>query len=260
MKFSVLASGSKGNATLITTGRTTILLDFGVSARKLSSLLHGFGLDPASLNAILVSHEHTDHVSGLPVFLKRHAVPLYTTVGTWEHLPLGEIRHDHRPITTGEPFTVGDLEIHPVSISHDASDPCGFVFRSGSTQIAQVTDLGCMTELVRHRLQGSHALILESNHDVEMLRVGPYPWQLKQRVLSRIGHLSNTDLAHFLEHDFDGLAKRIVLAHLSQQNNHPEISRQSAWSALSRRFGNEDHRIELLVASQDEPTPLLEIL
>jgi phosphoribosyl 1,2-cyclic phosphodiesterase len=219
------------------------------------------------LDGILISHEHTDHCNGLPHVLATWRAPLLVTEATLEALrQILPERLDKRldrveTIHSGQHFTVGDIEVHAFAIPHDAADPIGFTFQTNGTKLGFVTDLGYMPELVKHHLRDCDALVLESNHDLDMLKVGPYPWMVKQRVLSRTGHLSNHAVGEYLcdPGGFDARACYLVLAHLSEQNNHPELARISAEEALSRRPLECAFRGELLVASQHVPLKPLEL-
>jgi phosphoribosyl 1,2-cyclic phosphodiesterase len=262
-RVTILASGSSGNLTLLETARTRLLVDVGLSRRETIRRLAAVGVSPEQLDGILISHEHTDHAGGLPA-LTRHwpEKTIYLTEGTHEALcralPAEQVVRIQRVeyIQAGRSFSVGDIEVDPFRVPHDAADPLAFSFRANGTKLALVTDLGYLPELVKLHLRDSDCLILESNHDVEMLKVGPYPWHVKQRVLSRTGHLSNHAVSEFLAdaEGFDGRARYLVLAHLSEQNNHPDIARLSAEEALSRRpEGCARFQGQLLVASQWEP-------
>jgi phosphoribosyl 1,2-cyclic phosphodiesterase len=325
MRMTVLASGSKGNSTVISSSRTRVLVDAGLSCRELLKRMAVAGEDPDMLDAILITHEHQDHIAGLAVLARRLKIPVFFTEPThrawirmltprttmsyakWldhvqrekearaativaststaglaaqlaarseaiasisaeaaalhrsddpnavlelpvdpdeeelcapqpsaavaqradpTHLPAVEYFH------SGTQFSIGDIEITPFTIPHDAADPCGFVFESEGIRMALATDLGYMPPNVKAALKRVDVLLLESNHDLEMLRDGPYPWSVKQRVLSRVGHLSNDATADFLEKDYDGGASWIVLGHLSESNNAPELARLSAERAL----------------------------
>lgn len=381
--MTVLASGSKGNATVVSAGATNILVDAGLSCRELLRRLAGSGNDPACLTAILITHEHLDHVASLSVLARKLCIPVFfteathrawtrmmtprkrTTYAQWldnlrreraarhesapdgtqapDHLPAhrlassGDTQRDGRlavqgmaagqntatfqdmaavqdmasvqdtaaeheasppmsptarlepcapepdrpesyepepcePETTrstvrldpaflpqveyfqaGKRFSIGGIDIHPFTVPHDAADPCGFVFhtRTENLRMAVATDLGYMPPNVKLALRDVDVLLLESNHDLEMLRDGPYPWSLKQRVLSRVGHLSNAAAADFLTRDYDGGAHTIVLGHLSEQNNLPDLARYAAQEAIGDRLSLLCNRI--LLAAQDEP-------
>jgi phosphoribosyl 1,2-cyclic phosphodiesterase len=342
MRMTVLASGSKGNSTVVASARTRVLVDAGLSCRELLRRMALAGEDPAALDAILITHEHIDHVAGLPVLARRLNIPVFFTEPThrawvrmvtprttmtyaqWlDHLQheketraaktaanvaaqaeaiiniapeaaaataTATLRSDDPNLTlelpvdpdedsdaelcapsqsrekrdpaslpaveyfhAGTNFSIGDLDITPFTIPHDAADPCGFVFqsRSESIRMAIATDLGYVPPNVKAVLKAIDVLLLESNHDLEMLRDGPYPWSVKQRVLSRVGHLSNHATAEFLSNDYDGGATYIVLGHLSESNNVPELARLAAEQALIAHptlLGN-----RVLLAQQSAP-------
>lgn len=329
MQMTVLASGSKGNSTVVSSGRTRVLVDAGLSCRELLKRMQIAGEDPAALSAILVTHEHIDHVSGLAVLARRLNIPVFFTEPThrawvrmltprttmtyakWlDHLqqekearaaqapdpaalesiaavsskaaaldytlpttvpeppteepcepessaPAARLDPTHLPAVeyfhAGTPFSIGDIDITPFTIPHDAADPCGFVFESlaDGIRMAIATDLGYLPPNVKAALRNIDVLLLESNHDLEMLKDGPYPWSVKQRVLSRVGHLSNDATAEFLQKDYDGGAAYIVLGHLSESNNAPELARISAERAIGDRMTLLGNRI--LLAQQHIP-------
>ena len=266
LRVSILASGSSGNITLLETSNTRLLIDAGLGKRETLARLAAIERDVAHLDGILITHEHNDHCIGLPQMLGLWKAPLYVTEPTMDALrralpeTLGKRLRGVETIHAGQCFTVGDIEVHAFAIPHDAADPIGFTFRSDGVKMALVTDLGYMPALVRVHLRDADCLVLESNHDLEMLKVGPYPWVVKQRVLSRTGHLSNHAVSEYLADPdgFDGHARFLVLAHLSQENNNPDLARISAEEALNRRPAECAFGGELLVASQDRPLkPLL---
>ncbi len=368
VRFTVLASGSKGNCTVLTGGRTKILVDAGLSCREIFRRMKLAGEDPAALDAIIVTHDHQDHVNGVALTARKLGIPVYFTEGThrawmrwlaprrqmtygqwlelcrkhptgraeasgesamppepaaestpvaveafsmaahataanpslvgaeepaqmaWNSAPSGEARAsalddpaeddpaededsarsaEAQPggsspardeltwlpaveyFQPGQPFAIGDIGVHPFTVPHDAADPVGFVFTAEGVRMGYATDLGYIPPNVKEQLRRLDLLLLESNHDLEMLRDGPYPWQVKQRVLSRVGHLSNEAAAQFLAEDYDGQAAWIVLAHLSESNNLPELAQVAAERALAGQpslIGN-----HLLIARQHEP-------
>ena len=317
--MTVLASGSKGNATVIAAGSTRILVDAGMSCRELMKRMAQVGEDPEALDAILITHEHLDHVAGLSVLARKLKIPVFFTESThrawvrmltprttmsyakWletvqrEKLERAEktaavaalVESDATAVDdpmeaevvepqgsevaapkvkadpaflpaveyfrAGHGFSIGEIDVNPFTIPHDAADPCGFVFhaRSESIRMAIATDLGYVPPNVKMALRGVDVLLLESNHDLEMLKDGPYPWSVKQRVLSRVGHLSNAACAEFLTRDYDGGAHTIVLGHLSEQNNLPELARLAAEQAIAGRMSLLGNRVVLAV--QDTP-------
>lgn len=259
VSVSVLASGSRGNCALIASSSTRILLDAGISCRETFKRLKTLGEDPRQLSAILITHEHSDHVYGLLTLAKKLSIPVFMTAPThhaWGRAlrnELGEIPELARMefFQAGRHLQIGDIAITPFTIPHDAADPVGFTFRVDGVKIAFATDLGYLPPNVSDHLSGCDVLVMESNHDLEMLRGGPYPWSVKQRVMSRVGHLSNESLADFFARDYDGSATYIVLAHLSEQNNHPELARRAAEKALGPRRTLLHNRV--LLASQAEP-------
>jgi phosphoribosyl 1,2-cyclic phosphodiesterase len=339
MRMTVLASGSKGNATVIAAGSTRILVDAGMSCRELMKRMAQVGEDPDALDAILITHEHLDHVAGLSVLARRLKIPVFFTESThraWVRMltprttmsyakwletmqrekeeraeqtaavvtdaascdPVSQKRDMGHPTVmveidpaaaddpmeaeaaeseesgevsapkvkadpaflpaveyfrAGHGFSIGEIDVNPFTIPHDAADPCGFVFhaRSESIRMAIATDLGYVPSNVKMALKGVDVLLLESNHDLEMLKDGPYPWSVKQRVLSRVGHLSNAACAEFLLRDYDGGAHTIVLGHLSEHNNLPELARLAAEQAIGERMSLLGNRVVL--AAQDTP-------
>jgi phosphoribosyl 1,2-cyclic phosphodiesterase len=255
---SMLASGSRGNCAVVASARTKILVDAGVSGRETFKRMKTLGEDAHSLSAILITHEHSDHIYGLATLAKRLRIPVFMTGATHQAWARA-MRHANgeRPqleklerFESGHRFQVGDIEVRPFTIPHDAADPVGFTFRAEGVKVGFATDLGYIPASVRDHLRGCDVLVMESNHDLEMLRGGPYPWSVKQRVMSRVGHLSNEALANFFSNDYDNSATFVVLAHLSLENNHPEIARRQAEKALSMRGGLFCNR--LLLASQAE--------
>ena len=342
VRFTVLASGSKGNSTVVCGGRTRILVDAGLSCRELFRRMKLAEEDPATLDAIVITHEHQDHVNGLAVTARKLGIPVYFTEAThrawmrwltprrqmtykqWLELcrkqaaereaepevtaqeaaaeesdpeeaevecliPAGapseptdlepglaaepasaepssigpssvdppSLKEDPTWLPAveyfraGEPFSIGDIALSPFTIPHDAADPVGFVLSAEGVRMGFATDLGYIPPNVKEQLQALDLLLLESNHDLEMLRDGPYPWSVKQRVLSRVGHLSNDATAEFLSTAYDGQAAYVILAHLSENNNLPELARVAAERALLGRASLLANR--LLLAEQHQP-------
>ena len=262
---SMLASGSCGNCALVASTSTRILVDAGISCRETFRRLRFLNQDPQTLSAILITHEHSDHVYGLATLAKKLRIPVFMTAGThaaWSRAQRNQNGERQRldrleKFAAGHRFQVGDIEVKPFTIPHDAADPVGFTFRAEGIKVSIATDLGYLPLNVRDHLRGSDVLVMESNHDVEMLRGGPYPWSVKQRVASNVGHLSNEKLADFFTGDYDNSAAFVVLAHLSEQNNHPEIARREAEKALAQRGGLFNNRV--MVALQSEVLPPIQL-
>lgn len=253
VRICVLGSGSKGNSTLIATERTRVLVDAGFSKKETYKRLASVGEKAEGFDAIVISHEHSDHINGLQSLAIDLKAPIYISAPTREVIRWDPRVNALEEISAGKKFTIGDIEISPFAVPHDAVDPVAFTFETQGIKLGVVTDLGYIPEVVKQRVQGCHCLVFESNHDLEMLKVGPYPWYIKQRVMGRHGHLSNTATAEFIGGEFDGAAQVLVLAHLSENNNHPEIARMSAEEALNARDGR-GRRTELHLASQTIPT------
>ncbi|MDM8535417.1 MBL fold metallo-hydrolase [Desulfobacterales bacterium HSG17] len=222
LEVCTLASGSKGNCAFVSDGSTSILIDAGLSGIELERRLKSKERSPENIDAILISHEHGDHIQAAGVLSRRYNTPVYLTPKTWKaaEQKLGKIS-DLRHFECGQGFKIKSLEITPFSTSHDAEDPAGMTVRQNSTKIGIATDLGIATALVKEHLKNCSLLILEANHDPEMLMNGPYPWFLKQRVKSRTGHLSNNDSGELLKEILHEKLQHVLLGHLSEKNNTP---------------------------------------
>jgi phosphoribosyl 1,2-cyclic phosphodiesterase len=252
----VLASGSSGNSALIATSKTRILIDAGLSVRELARRLAEIGESLENLDAVVITHEHSDHVSGLCRILRRsralrkRLLPAYLTRLTAPVIDWEDCGPCLEAFQAGSSFSIGDIEVDSFTIPHDARDPVGFCFRAEGIKIGVATDLGYMPESIKFHLRGTNVLLLESNHDLEMLKVGPYPWSVKQRVMGRNGHLSNAVTCDYLASDFASSTTALILGHLSEQNNHPELVRMGAAEALDRR----GLATRLVIAEQHQPT------
>src|SRR6266404_981205 len=260
VSISVLASGSRGNTAIVESSSARILVDAGISCRETFKRMKSLGRDPHSISAVLITYEHSDHVYGLATLAKKLNVPVFMT-GATHQAWARSLRNDSGQMPeiakleifcAGRSFQIADITVTPFTIPHDAADPVGFTFRVEGSKIAIATDLGYIPASVRDHLLGCDVLVMESNHDLEMLRAGSYPWSVKQRVMSRVGHLSNESLAEFFAQDYDGGASYILLAHLSEQNNHPEIARQAAEKALGPQRTLLNNRV--MLAAQGAPT------
>lgn len=230
------------------------MVDAGFSRKETYARLAAVGERTECCDALLVSHEHMDHISGLRTLALDLRIPIYISGATRDVIHWDPKISSFELFTSGQKFSIGDIEIWPFSVPHDAVDPVAFSFEAEGLKIGLVTDLGYIPEVVKQRVRSCRCLVFESNHDLEMLKVGPYPWFVKQRVMSRHGHLSNSATAQFLSEAYDGEAQVLVLAHLSETNNHPEIARLSAQQALAQR----GHSLasELHLACQSAPTPV----
>lgn len=254
LTFCTLASGSKGNCIYVSAGEQAVLIDCGLSARETVRRLEARGLSPHSVKAIIITHEHSDHVRGVRVLSKRLRIPALATEATWAAAKdTDSVRYV--PMSAGRALEMAGIKVHPFSVPHDAADPVGLVLSVGGVSLGVATDLGAPTRLVRQRLAGCAALVLEHNHDAAMLAEGSYPPWLKQRVRSAQGHLSNDQGAELLaELAHQGL-KQVVLAHLSEQNNLPELARRAA----QERLTGCGSKAGLWVASQEQSSDVFKI-
>ena len=277
MKFTVLGSGSTGNAILIVAKETRVLVDAGMSAREIVRRLVLVGEDPSRLDGVVVTHEHGDHAGGLRVLRKSLQCPIYISGATREayirdrrnlsseepHRRADALRNCTEEISTSSDFRIGDIDFHPFTIPHDAADNFGFTATHAGVRVATVLDFGHITTLVKERLRGCAAIIIESNHCRDMLKAcDVYPWELKQRILSRTGHLSNEEIAEWLCNQgdgFDGAASHIVLTHLSQRANNPHVAKLSAEMALRERGPLFAPTTEIIISSPKDPTEWIEL-
>ena len=255
MHYSVLGSGSKGNAIYIESGQTAIMIDAGFSGKELEKRLAVHERELAKLDALFLTHEHSDHIRGAGVISRRCSLPVFANEGTFtgSEKTVGKL-HKRIEFETGTRTVVKDLEVRSFRVSHDALDPVGYLVSDGKYSIACCTDTGKVTQLIASRLTGCDALILEFNHDLTMLKNGPYPFALQQRVRSNQGHLANDDAAAFLKDVIHDKVQQVVLAHLSEANNSAEIALQSAAAVLPKQL----HSL-LSVASQHHPGELFKL-
>lgn len=234
MEIHILASGSSGNAALFQFASTSILVDAGISARRLEQGLAEAGVAAGKLDAILITHEHNDHIKGLDVFVRRHNIPVYTRPKTWNSLPGREKFPGRCCREFGDELSIKGVRIAAFNISHDAADPVGFCFFSQNKKVVMATDLGIVSSRVEKALEDADAMVLESNHDMEMLENGPYPRFLKQRIKSSSGHLSNLSAGRLLSRLNSKPGLKVFLAHLSQQNNRPDVAERTVIEHLWR--------------------------
>lgn len=253
MRFASLGSGSRGNCALVEAGDTRVLLDNGFAAKEVESRLRQIGVEPDSIQAIVVSHEHQDHIKGVGAFARRYSLPVWMTAGTHRQNRCGELPQVRLFNSHEGGFTIGDLMVEPFPVPHDAREPAQFVFSSQGRRLGALTDIGFYTPHISETLKDCDALFLECNHDAEMLANGPYPPSLQARVAGRLGHLSNAQAAEFLRQFDSERLQFIVAAHLSEKNNRPELVRE-AMASVSTTV-----EARLTVATQDEVTELFEI-
>lgn len=261
LKISTLASGSSGNSIYIESPEQKILIDAGLSGKEINRRLEEIGRQVEEIDFILVTHEHSDHLHGVGVLARRCDIPIYATGGTWAKAEpkIGSIKARQQKEIKKEEFVVGDCKIRPFAINHDAQEPVGYTIKSSSAQIAVATDMGEITSEVKEEVTGSDLVVLESNHDLEMLKIGPYPWHLKKRVMGEEGHLSNDDAAAFAVELAQNSVQRILLAHLSQDNNVPELAFLTIKNMLVAAGIELGSDLELSFAHQDEVSPLYTI-
>jgi phosphoribosyl 1,2-cyclic phosphodiesterase len=275
MKVTVLGSGSTGNAVLICTEKTRVLVDAGLSAKQILERIAAVGEDSGKLDAILITHEHGDHAGGLRVLLKSVNCPVFISeetknayFSTRKGIQNGDseaikrrdvLKNRTEKIESSQEFRIGDIDFEPFSVPHDAADNFGFIAQKDGVKIATLMDFGHITTLIKEKLRGCNALVVESNHSIDMLKTCPiYSWDLKQRIASRTGHLSNEDLSEWLTNDFDGAARNIVLAHLSQRANEPHLARLTAETALQMRPNFFKVETKISLSHYKQPTEWIE--
>ncbi len=257
MRLVVLGSGSGGNVLVLESGSRRLMVDAGFSCREIEKRLATVGVSGDQFDGLILTHEHSDHTRGVERFARRHNVPVYATAGTMEGLGLSDNGIDVQVLASGRQVEVGGFLLEPFAVPHDAREPIGMVLQDAAgRRVGLVADLGACSQLAWGRLTNLDALVLESNHDLDMLRSGPYPWPLKQRVASRHGHLSNREAAQGVAELDSSSLQWVVLYHLSRTNNLPSLAVDSVGEALSR----ESSPAEICVAHQFEPTPWMEVV
>lgn len=253
--FLSLISGSSGNAALIKENDTTILIDCGMSGKKLEQALSALDMACGDIDALVITHEHTDHVMGAGVVSRRYNIPIYITGGTYQNAALGKISEENiNIISAGDEFEIGNIGVKPFSITHDAAEPVGYSFFAGGRKMSVATDIGEMTENIFSAISGSDEIILESNHDADMLMYGSYPIRLKRRIAGKLGHLSNSDAAKTAIRLLESGTKKIMLGHLSRENNTPDIAYQTTKNELAATDARLNDDIFLSVAARYEIT------
>ena len=256
-RFCSLFSSSSGNSTFISSATSSVLIDAGVTAKRMMKALSDREIDPQKIGGIFITHEHTDHITGLPVIAKKSQMPIYATKGTHSGANIGAVSDENRQIITPHTdFEIGTVGVRAFNIPHDSAEPVGFCFFSGNEKYSSATDMGYLTNKVFDEIKGSRSVLLESNHDIEMLKMGPYPFPLKQRILGPNGHLSNDDsgltIASLLKSDVNN----IMLGHLSKESNFPELAYKTVVDEIISSNHNENS-LKLSVASRDIPGNLM---
>lgn len=254
LELCTLASGSSGNSLLVTDGRTHVLVDAGISCRRICTGLKELGVEPTELAGVLITHEHSDHISGLTTLTKQLKLPVYASPGTGRQLcyRIAFLEELLRPVAPGEGFSIGGLAIESFPTSHDAAESVGYALSAGGRKAAVVTDLGYVTEAVLRGIRGADLLVAEANHDVEWVQSGPYPYHLKARILGDRGHLSNEAGAELAWTAVEGGARTVVLAHLSHENNTPAWAHEVVRGVLERRGAAVGRDVALEVAPRSE--------
>jgi len=258
IKFCTIASGSSGNSAFVSAGKNKILIDAGLSGRALEELLLSAGIKAGELSGIFITHEHGDHVKGAGVLSRRFNIPVYMTAGTKAGAELGKIApHNLFLVREYIPIFFEDMEITPFGVAHDANEPVGYTIKTDKHKVAIATDLGHICGNVIKYFADADIMLIEANHDVEMLRNGPYPVHLKQRILSSIGHLSNVSCGTFLAQSYSLKTKHIFLGHLSQENNRPAIAYETVKNILLANKVKIGSEVGLYLADRSRPSPMI---
>jgi len=259
MKFASIASGSSGNSIFLGTEHTSVLIDAGISGRRIKEGLAGIDRSLSDIDALFITHEHIDHVRGLGILMRRYGIPVYATGGTIARIRamecLGKLPEELlRRIPEGEDVIVGDMKVHPFPVSHDAAEPCAYRIESGGRSAAVATDMGIYDENVIQNLTGLDALLLESNHDLHMLQAGRYPYYLKRRIMGEKGHLSNDDAGRLLCSVLHDDLRYVFLGHLSQENNYEELAFETVTQEVT--LGDNPYKasdFDISIAHRDRP-------
>ncbi len=258
MRFCSLASGSSGNCHYIETPEYRILIDVGLSGKQIETAMRLKGLDPASVDVVFVTHEHNDHVRGVGIWARRYRVPVLATAGTWRGMEraIGNIPGEHRrEITMGKGYRLGKLRIEAIPVCHDANEPCGYSIEWEGRKAVIVTDTGILTRQAMDRLLEADLAVVESNHDIDMLMKGPYPYPLKKRIRSNLGHLSNEDCGNILAELYQYRKNGVyLLGHLSHENNRPELAMETVKGILSEKIGSSGETVYL--TNREMPTEI----
>ena len=265
MRIGTIVSGSSGNSVYVGDRDTNILVDIGVSTKRVVAGLTDYGVDPATLNGIFITHEHSDHIQGLGVFSRKYNIPIYATKGTIKGIvsskSLGNFDKELlNEIRTDDNISIGDITARPFKVSHDANEPCAYTFSNGRDKVAVATDMGIFDDYIINNLRGVDSLVLEANHDINMLMVGSYPYYLKQRILGNKGHLSNENCGRLLNKILHDDFKGVILGHLSKENNYPELAYETVKAEISLGPGQyKGSDFPIYVAPRSENSKMFEI-
>ena len=260
LHFSVLASGSTGNAIYVGTDQTKLLVDVGLSGKAMEALFKEINRDIREVSGILVTHEHSDHIKGLGVLARKYQVPIYANEKTWRAMNslIGEVPNDQKFIFNMETtHTFGDLEVESFGVSHDAAEPMFYVFHHEGKKLVTITDTGYVSDRMKGTIKNADMYVFESNHDVDMLRMGKYPWNIKRRILSDVGHVSNEDAALAMADVIGENTKRIYLAHLSQDNNMKELAKMTVTQVLESKELGVNNQFTIHDTDPKKPTELV---
>lgn len=260
MIFCSLFSGSSGNSIFVSSGEANVLIDAGLPGKSIEKALCKINVDVSKIDAIFVTHEHIDHVKGVGVISRKYNIPIYANSLTWVAMmkTIGKIKEENIRIITDSCVTIKDMNIINYKTSHDAASPCGYSLESSQKKVCITTDLGFVTKEIETILKDADVILLECNHDIEMLKFGPYPYVLKRRILSNIGHLSNDDCGKTIVEISNGKYKRIILGHLSKTNNYPDLAYQTVVNILNENGIDINKNISLTIAKRDMPSSYIE--
>lgn len=255
MRFCSLYSGSSGNSIFVGSDNTRLLIDAGLSGKAIEGALKSIDEDPSKIDGILVTHEHSDHIKGLGILSRRYNIPIYANEGTLEAMKtsLGKVKEDNIKCID-DYVRIKDIDITPYRISHDAASPMGYALNCEGKKVCIATDLGYFSEEVEKNLQDADIILLESNHDVEMLKLGPYPYYLKRRILSDVGHLSNDACGNAILKLLNKGPKKIILGHLSKTNNYPELAYKTVLNILESNGVKDGQDVCIYMAKRDMPS------
>lgn len=261
MKFCSLYSGSSGNSIFAASDNAKILIDAGLPGKKIDEALNNIGQNPSEIDGIFITHEHSDHIKGVGIISRKYDIPIYAPADTWEAMKnaLGKIKeHNIKVMDRRSTVSIKDLNIKSFNIPHDAAAPCGYTVELNGKKASVATDFGIFTQEIRDNIKDSDVILLESNHDVNMLQFGPYPYNLKRRILSEVGHLSNEDCGKAIVNILkDGLGKKVVLGHLSNTNNHPDLAYETVLNVLRDNGIEVGKDLTLSMANRHNPSDII---